>query len=426
MIKKLFEFDFGHFLETHPTLFRILSTFSILFLVASVFFTFFDLFFDNASSFTNLIKEENVILEQLLFDRSNPVHIFFIGTAIAFVLYSILISMMDFLWIRRSGRMRKFLPILFAHLSSTLLLLLIIDFIFELAQTPMKGLFHYIASHLSVSAERGSILKDKLLSADLAMQQHTYIIDYVFAVINQRINIVVPTIIYTSPAIAFILSILTSSFLEYAVHWLDHKSRFLWLVNHRIHHTAEHMHPMGVGVVDVFPKLFVGIPKTLLLAAINKLFYQNAMFEYFLAYNILYIFTQYFNHSTCYYEFFSKRPLLSMILFLPHSNGTIHYVHHSALPGDAAVNLSSGGFCFWDFVFGTFRPPYKERPPVGLINTPLIRLNPFSLLFAGWQQLLYEWKHNRDWSIRLKIIFGDIWYKPPVTKDFLKYSGEVS
>jgi len=101
-------------------------------------------------------------------------------------------------------------------------------------------------------------------------------------------------------------------------------------------------------------------------------------------------------------------------------------VHHSALPGDDAVNLSSGGFCIWDFVFGTFRTPYKERPPVGLTNNPSIRLNPLSLLLSGWQQLFYEWKHNKNWRIRLKIIFGDIWYKPPVTKDFLKLSGEVS
>jgi hypothetical protein len=33
--------------------------------------------------------------------------------------------------------------------------------------------------------------------------------------------------------------------------------------------------------------------------------------------------------------------------------------------------------------------------------------------------LAYEWKMNKDWGIRFKIIFGSIWYKPPVTKDFL-------
>ncbi len=426
MKSRLFAFDYRDFLENHPKLFRVLSTFTVVFFVASVSFTFFDLFFDNASSFTILIKEKHIVLSQLLFDRNNPEHLFFIGIAVVFVIYGTCISILDFLWIRRTGRMNKFLPVFFAHLSSTLLLLLVIDFIFELAQIPIKSLFHYIAIHVQGLEQKSTMLTASLVHADAGLQQHTYIIDYIFAGINNRINALVPTLLYLPPFGAFILTILVSSFFEYGVHWLDHKSRFLWLVNHRIHHTAEHMHPMGVGVVDVFPKLFVGIPKTLLLACINKLFYHNALFEYFLAYNILYIFTQYFNHSTYYYEFFSKRPRLSMMLFLPHSNGTIHYVHHSALPGDDAVNLSSGGFCIWDFVFGTFRTPYKERPPVGLTNNPSIRLNPLSLLLSGWQQLFYEWKHNKNWRIRLKIIFGDIWYKPPVTKDFLKLSGEVS
>ncbi len=425
MIRKLFRFDFKTFFETHPRFFYLLSTFMVVFFLVSVIFSFFDLFADNASSYTNLVKEKGVKLDEFIFDRTNNMHLLVIAVAVIFLVYETIISLLDFRSIKKAGQMKKFLPVFLAHLSSSIILFFIIDFIFELAQTPIKGVFHSIVNGLGTYGVKWNTLTAKLTHIDTGLSQHTYVIDYLFSEINDWVNTTVPTLFYTTPFIAFVLTLLVSSFFEYGVHWLDHKSRFLWLVNHRIHHTAEHMHPMGVGVVDVFPKLFLGIPKTLLLACVSKLFYHNALFEYFLAFNILYIFTQYFNHSTYYYNFFSKRPVLSMLLFLPHSNGTIHYVHHSALEGDDAVNLSSGGFCFWDFVFGTFRRPYAEHPPVGLTNNPPIRLNPFSLLFAGWQQLFYEWRNNKDWKIRFKILFGNIWYIPPVTKDFLKLSGKV-
>lgn len=425
IFQKIFEFDFKTFLEQHPRLFKALSSFTIFFLILSLIFTFFDLIADNASAYTNLLREKGVHLDKMAFDLSNASHLFYISIAGIFLLYGVVLSLLDFLWIKRSGKMKKFLPIFFAHLTSSLLLFFVIDLIFELFQTPIKAAFYQFAEILSSNAEGNDPLTASLYQINEGLEQHTFIIDYIFAEINNLINSHVPTLVYTTPLISFFITILIGSFFEYGVHWLDHKSRFLWLVNHRVHHTPEHMHPMGMGVVDVFPKLFVGIPKVFLFATISKLFHQTAIFEYFLVFYILYIFTQYFNHSTFYYNFFSKRPVLSMFLFLPHSNGTIHYMHHSALEGDDAVNLSSGGFCFWDFVFGTFRMPYKDRPPVGLTNCPPIKLNPVSLLFAGWQQLFYEWKHNKNWKVRFKIIFGDIWYMPPVTKDFLKISGKV-
>lgn len=401
MIHKLFQFDFRDFFGTHPKLFRVLSTLTVVLVLVSLIFTVYDLGADNASSFTNLVKEQGVQLFSLVYDSANTQHLFILGVAAAYLLFGFTVSLFDLYSIRRAGQMKRFLPVFFAHLSSSILILFLLDTVFAWVHIPFKQYF------LNAS------------TAD-AVPDHPFLIDYLFDAITRTINAHVPTIIYTTPVVAFFLSLLVGSFFEYGIHWLDHNSRFLWLVNHRIHHTSEYMHPMGVGVVDVFPKLFVGIPKVLFFSALSKLFYNNALFEYFLAFNILYIFTQYFNHSTTYYEYFSNKPWLQRLLFIPHANGTYHYMHHSAVPGDESVNLSSGGFMIWDKVFGTFRSPYMERPPVGLTNNPDIKLNPFALVFSGWQQLGYEWKHNPDWAIRRKILFGNIWYMPPVTKDFLK------
>jgi hypothetical protein len=83
------------------------------------------------------------------------------------------------------------------------------------------------------------------------------------------------------------------------------------------------------------------------------------------------------------------------------------------------VNLGGGPFLIWDRLFGTYRKPYAEPPPLGLTNQPEIIWNPFRISFSGFAQMWYEWKHNKDWVVRFKIIFGSIWYKPPITKDYL-------
>jgi hypothetical protein len=50
---------------------------------------------------------------------------------------------------------------------------------------------------------------------------------------------------------------------------------------------------------------------------------------------------------------------------------------------------------------------------------PTMKLNPFRIIFSGLAQMVYELRMNRDWLTRMKIIFGGIYYVPPITKDFL-------
>ncbi len=126
-----------------------------------------------------------------------------------------------------------------------------------------------------------------------------------------------------------------------------------------------------------------------------------------------------FNHSIVHYDFALRNPIIRNMSRIFGEFGVYHLMHHSAKPEDHTINLSGAPFCFWDRVFGTYRKPYDTAPPLGLTNQPDIIMNPLRITFSGIAQLWYEWKHNKDWSIRFKIIFGSIWYKPPVTKDFL-------
>jgi hypothetical protein len=46
-------------------------------------------------------------------------------------------------------------------------------------------------------------------------------------------------------------------------------------------------------------------------------------------------------------------------------------------------------------------------------------MSPMKILFTVFQQIRYELKMNKDRKIRLKILYGTVFCKPPVTKDFL-------
>jgi hypothetical protein len=75
-------------------------------------------------------------------------------------------------------------------------------------------------------------------------------------------------------------------------------------------------------------------------------------------------------------------------------------------------------FMIWDRIFGTFVEPPPEPAPSGLIGQPTLYPNPVRITFAGYVQIAYELIHNPSWKDRFKIIFGNINYTPPKTKDF--------
>jgi sterol desaturase/sphingolipid hydroxylase (fatty acid hydroxylase superfamily) len=316
--------------------------------------------------------------------------------AVLFILgfYITVFSVWSYIASQREYSKEKFSRIFIAHLLSNAVAMLVTLLFFSLL-----GL---IAWAMGFTFEEGK---------QLISQGYTRL--------SEWMKLYIPTITLLPYPVALLLGVVMGALPGYFSHWLAHKSRFVWLMNHRCHHTAEIMHPAGVGAFMFLPELFSNIPTALLSAAITKLFYyEPLLFEtIFLA--VFYVLTEKFNHSTVFYDIaYRFRPLRWLSAY--YGNGVYHYMHHTAIPGDEIVNVGGSPFLVWDRVFGTYRTPTAQKPPVGLTNQPTIKLNPFAIVLSGWQQIAYELWQNSSWRVRLKIIFGDIYYIPPVSKDFLK------
>jgi len=226
----------------------------------------------------------------------------------------------------------------------------------------------------------------------------------------------IPTIINMPYFLAIFFTIIFTDLPGYILHWLTHKSRFLWYVMHRSHHTAEIMHPMGTGPVFGLGFL-LKIPRFLVTLAVSKFVYYEPLLLELLVFNLFKVLTEKFNHASPVYSFAFDNKIVRFLTAF-YGNGVYHYMHHSAKEGEENINISGLCFNFWDKVFGTYVKPRKEKPAVGLTNQPDIILNPVTLYFSGFLTIWYELRNNsiHHW---FKIIFGTVMYSPPQTKDYL-------
>ena len=240
--------------------------------------------------------------------------------------------------------------------------------------------------------------------------------------LEQLVLVYVPTIFkFENYFLALLVSILSLSLPGYFMHKLSHDSRFFWLTMHRPHHTPNILHPAGVTPGFVF-ELLALIPMTLFSASVSKLFYAEPMIMEISLWLILEYGIEIFNHSAVHYEFTLKNPIIRNLCRLFGAKGAYHIMHHSSLPGDERINFGEGPLLLWDRLFGTYRTPAESMPPVGLCSKEEVRLSPIRVLFSGWMQLAYELRYNPNWKTRFKILFGNSFYKPAVTKDYLVVS----
>ena len=237
--------------------------------------------------------------------------------------------------------------------------------------------------------------------------------DHPFQGLIDFYNTHIPTYIELPYLIAIPVIFICADFPIYVAHYLTHKSRFLWLVVHRSHHSPAYLTPFGNGPVFAFG-LLIAIPYFLATLALSKLIYTEPLVLEVMVIQLVYAVTEKFNHTSAFYDFSSRHRWL----FSFFGNGPYHYTHHSAREGEEIVNIANICFNFWDRVFGTFKKPEATKPPVGLTHQPEIVLNPFRLYLGGIATILYELKHNspRHW---FKILFGSVYYTPPKSKDFL-------
>jgi sterol desaturase/sphingolipid hydroxylase (fatty acid hydroxylase superfamily) len=237
--------------------------------------------------------------------------------------------------------------------------------------------------------------------------------------ISKVVNNYVPSLLnIQNYLLAFVLTVFLKDLPGYVGHWLSHRSRFFWLVTHRSHHMWEYLYPTANAPAFSFDFL-LHIPSALIGIVVSKMIFTEPLVMEMILWNTARYCFEVFNHSIAHYEFCYSNPIVRNASRLFGDLGVYHLVHHSAYPQDQNVNFGGTPFNFWDRLFGTYRKPYATTPPVGLTNQPTVSHNPFRIIYNGIAQLLYEWKMNNDWPTRFKIIFGSVYYKPPMTKDFL-------
>ncbi len=230
----------------------------------------------------------------------------------------------------------------------------------------------------------------------------------------------IPTIVdVKSYPLAIVLTVFVAGLPGYFSHWLSHTSRFFWLVFHRSHHYPVYLNPIAAPPAYAFEFIMV-LTHAMIAVLVSKLIYTEPLImEMSLWYLIGYC-MEIFNHSIVHYEFAYNNIIVRNLCRLFGDRGVYHLVHHSAFKQDQNINFSGSPFNFWDRVFGTYRKPYKEPPPIGLTDNPPIYMNPFRIIFGGCVQLIYELKNNSNIKTRFKILFGNVYYMPPITKDYLK------
>jgi sterol desaturase/sphingolipid hydroxylase (fatty acid hydroxylase superfamily) len=222
----------------------------------------------------------------------------------------------------------------------------------------------------------------------------------------------------------YLFSLTLSIFLAYLpgyfIHWLCHHSRLLWLLAHRPHHTPEFLTPLAVPNNNLpVLEILMAIPGYIFFITISGMIYHEPLTIELGIWFTLCLSMETFNHSIVHYKMALKNRFIYFWTSFFGGNGVHHLVHHSAYQQDQNVNFGGAPFLFWDRIFGTYRKPYEEEPPLGLTHQPPISMSPMKITFGGFSQLWYELKMNKNWWIRLRIIFGGVYYKPPVTKDFL-------
>jgi len=222
----------------------------------------------------------------------------------------------------------------------------------------------------------------------------------------------------------YLLSLTLSIFLAYLpgyiVHYMCHRSRLLWLLAHRPHHCPDFLFPLAAPNNNLAVLEFLmAIPGAIIFIAISGMIYHEPLTVELGIWFTLCLMMESFNNSYAHYNLALKNRFIYFYTSFFGGNGVYHLVHHSAYKQDQNVNLGGSPFLFWDRLFGTYRKPYDEVPPIGLTDQPKIHMSPLRIVFNGFSQIWYELKMNKDGLTRCKILFGGVYYKPPFTKDFL-------
>ncbi|WP_422091638.1 sterol desaturase family protein [Tenacibaculum ovolyticum] len=196
----------------------------------------------------------------------------------------------------------------------------------------------------------------------------------------------------------WIISFFIADFTYYWMHRLEHEHRILW-ASHSVHHSSEDYNltvSFRLSIVEgLFEWIFL-IPMILI------------GFSPFQAIVSLILVAQF--QTWIHTERIGKLGWLDEIFNTP----SVHRVHHGS--NNKYLDKNYGGFLIiWDKLFGTFQRE-EEKVVYGLTKN-IKTNNPIMINFIEYKNIWEDVKMCRTKKDKLKIIFGNLIWKPDYFKD---------
>lgn len=195
----------------------------------------------------------------------------------------------------------------------------------------------------------------------------------------------------------WVLGILAADFTYYWMHRIEHEHRILW-ASHSVHHSSEDYNltvSFRLSIIEgIFEWMFL-IP--MILIGFNP--FQAIVSLIFVAQFQTWIHT----------EKIQKLGWLDEVFNTP----SVHRVHHGS--NNKYLDKNYGGLLMiWDKIFGTFQRE-EEKVIYGLTQN-IKTNNPITINFIEYKNIWNEVKQCRTLKHKLKIIFGNLIWKPDYYK----------
>ncbi|TCI92789.1 sterol desaturase family protein [Tenacibaculum sp. M341] len=200
---------------------------------------------------------------------------------------------------------------------------------------------------------------------------------------------------------SWILAILAADFTYYWMHRIEHEHRILW-GNHSVHHSSEDYNltiSFRLSIIEPMIEWIFLIPMILI------------GFSPFQAIVGLIFVAQY--QTWIHTERINKLGWLDWIFNTP----SVHRVHHGS--NTKYLDKNYGGITMiWDHLFGTYQK--EEEKVIYGLTKPIKTNNPIKINFIEYMNIWEDVKKCRTFKDKLRIIFGDLIWKPSYFKQIKK------
>lgn len=202
-------------------------------------------------------------------------------------------------------------------------------------------------------------------------------------------------------AVQVVLLLVARDFSRFMWHYQAHSVHFFWQF-HKVHHSAEVLHPFGVRAhpVDLFVRgAYMSVGGALLAGSV--IYLLGMQFSHTAGYIFagIYSATRFFEHFEHTHVSLSFGKWVGRFIYSPY----LHHFHHGAGPEHRDVNLGlAGGLLVWDRLFGTlYLPKEGEKVVWGASLEELGENNPHRTLWGSfWTPFVEAFRFRRPVAVK--------------------------